>query len=180
MLAILYSYVDYGRELEQRAYSTQTHDEMKMQTANHNSSFSRSTHSTKCHHIKMCARKIKANELLVVHRHSVSVVAGLYKCTCYPHTRPPACLPFLYVRTYSQDVWPLIVLVGSVFRYHRLPPELLSTSLSLLQNNNFFIFIWLQKRAFGSCFHSISLHYITLHYISSYILPQSCVTFVHI
>lgn len=114
----------------------------------------------------MCARKIKANELLVVHRHSVSVVAGLYKCTCYPHTRPPACRPFLYVRTYSQDVWPLIVLVGSVFRYHRLPPELLSTSLSLSRSCKTTI----SSSSFGSAEESIrfllSFDFIALHYIT--------------
>lgn len=117
---------------------------MKMRTANHNSV---STHSTKCHHIKMCARKIKANELLVTaspssplpssSSSSFSLAVADTECIWFPYTRQ-SCVHF----TFPQDVWPLIVLVGSVFV--TAPLKLLSTSLT---SNHFFIFIWL-KRAY--------------------------------
>lgn len=75
-----------------------------------------SSHSTKYHHIKMCARKIKANELLVAaSSSSFNLVVADTKCIWCPHTRK-SCVHF----TFPQDVWPLIVLVGSDFPHRSL------------------------------------------------------------
>lgn len=110
-------------------WETRDEDEMKMLAKRQiTTRLSVATHSTKCHHIKMCARKIKAN----VHRHLVSLsLVVCYKCTSFSRRVILPGTPANPVHfTFSQDVWPLI-LFGR-FRFSLpLLPQLMSTSLSL-------------------------------------------------
>ena len=136
-----------------------------------------STHSTKCHHIKMCARKIKAN----VHRHSVSPVVGVHVTSALA---TPAN-PVHFICSLSPPRCMAINTSGR-FRFSSYrSSELLSLDVDVRSqtNPNFFIFICLQKnirllQLLFFAFDSMSLHHIcVLPNISAAL--KSCVTFVH-
>lgn len=134
-----------------------------------------STHSTKCHHIKMCARKIKAN----VQRHSVSPVAGYMLQVRSYYTRTPAnpvhftfSLTLCLSRCMAINSFGRFRFFFSCYRTRSFRVALALVDICSQTNENFFIFICL-NRIFWLCF--------CFHCIYSWILLLlllSCVTFV--
>lgn len=97
--------------------STEKHsDEMKMRMANHNSSFSFYPFNKMPSHQNVCTKD--KSEC------AASFGFACRWCTCYKCALAPSLSPSPSLVTpanpvhftFSQDVWPLIVLVGSVFQ----------------------------------------------------------------